>query len=736
MESLAHSPRRGRPAQTYAEHVANVVCRARANAEAATNYYSGAGGGDQIVDEVVAAATYHDLGKLDVENQRVLGVESRQPLPIRHEDAGVAELILLKRRESVVLAQAHHQGLFSNEIERAKQSRLFRFPDVADHVDSHLATYIAEHSQAGCQNLKPLDSGPPHKSGFRRRIALSCLVDADYSDTARHYGDEQATDSVSFRWQERINALDEYVKSLPRQNPSRDAIRDKVYDACRSAATLPSMRSCDAPVGSGKTTSVMAHLLQVAHERRLRHIFVVLPYINIIKQSVETYRKALVLDGEDPEAVVAEHHHQVDFSDIDIRYLATLWKAPIIVTTAVQFFETLGSHQPVRLRKLHELPGSALFIDETHAAMPTHLWPQVWKWLETWCDDWGGHVVFASGSLPRFWRLQEFADPPKTEADIPDIIPASIREELVNAEQVRIKIESEPEALTADKLIQTITSVYGPRLLIVNTVQSAAVIADKMKKNGHDVLHLSTALAPIHRDVIVDRVKERLRYKVIDWTLVATSCVEAGMDFSFRTGFRESSSTASLIQVGGRVSRGGEYPDAKTWDFRLVSDGFITSNPSLAVSQRVLAKLVKENRFDSDTPSNLALEAMKREITQGQLDRTNKLVMKEKEMEYPTVSELCRVITDQSSLVLVNHDLADTVRRGEKVHHLRILRESVRVRTSKIERNQLPFSIIRGGEGDPNSLYLWNAPYDPDFLGFMAGVLPILAGLKLGAFFA
>jgi CRISPR-associated endonuclease/helicase Cas3 len=735
MEPLAHSPRRGRPAQTYAEHIDNVVSRAHANAEGAASYYIGAR--DQFIDEVVAAAMYHDLGKLDDENQRVLGVESRQPLPIRHEDAGVAELIRLKRRESVILAQAHHQGLFSNDTERAKpKNRLFRFPDVADQVDSRLANYIIEHSQAGCRSLSSIDSGPLHKSGLRRRIALSCLVDADYHDTARHYGDEQEADPVPSRWGDRLNALDAYIKSLPRRSSSRDALRDKVYHACRSAATLPSMRSCDAPVGSGKTTAVMAHLLQVAGEYDLRHIFVVLPYVNIIKQSVDIYRNALILDGEDPEAIVAEHHHQVDFSDIDIRYLATLWKAPIIVTTAVQFFETLGSHQPARLRKLHELPGSAVFIDETHAAMPAHLWPQVWKWLETWCDEWGGHVVFASGSLPRFWRLQEFVDPPKTEADIPDIIPASVREQLVTAEQARIKVESAPEAVTADELIKAVVSAYGPRLLIVNTVQSAAVIANKMKKGGHDVLHLSTALAPIHRNVIVDRVKERLRYKATDWTLVATSCVEAGMDFSFRTGFRESASTASLIQVGGRVSRGDEYQDAKTWDFRLVSDGFITGNPSLAVSQRVLADLVKKNKFDTDAPSELALEAMKREITQGQLDRTSKLVEKEKEMEYPTVSDLCRVITDQSTLVLVNSDLAKAVRKGEKVPRLRVLRESVRVWTSKIERKQLPLSLVLGNEGDPNALYSWDAAYDPDFLGYMAGVLPILEGLSLGAFFA
>ncbi len=734
MEPLAHSPKHGKPAQTYAEHISNVVSRARANAESAASYY--AGDRDQFVDEVVAAATYHDLGKLDEENQRVLGVESRQALPIRHEDAGVAELRRLKRRESVILVQAHHQGLFSNESERAKHNRLFRFPEVADYVDSNLADYIVAHSQAGCQSLSPLDSGPLHKSGFRRRIALSCLVDADYGDTARYYGDEQEVDPVHSRWDERLKALDAYVKSLPRQSPERDTLRDKVYNACRSADTLPSMRSCDAPVGSGKTTAVMAHLLRVASDRKLRHIFVVLPYVNIIKQSVEIYRKALVLDGEDPEAVVAEHHHQVDFSDLDMRHLATLWRAPIIVTTAVQFFETLGNHHPSRLRKLHELPGSAAFIDETHATMPAYLWPQVWKWLETWCNEWGGHIVFASGSLPRFWRLPEYVDPPKTESDIPDIIPTPIREELIAAEEVRIRVESEPKAFTAENLIQAVVSAHGPRLLIVNTVQSAAVIADKMKKSGHVVFHLSTALAPMHRDIIVDRVKERLRYRAADWTLVATSCVEAGMNFSFRTGFRESASTSSLIQVGGRVNRGNEYHDAKTLDFRLVSDGSITGNPSLAVSQRVLTDLLKENKFSTDTPSDLALEAMRREITQGLLDRANKLSRAESEMEYPTVSELCRVITDQSTLVLINPDLAKAIQRGEKVPQIRVIKESVRIWTSKIERKQLPLSLVLGDEGDPNALYLWEAEYDPDFLGYMAGVLPILKGLKLGAFFA
>jgi CRISPR-associated endonuclease/helicase Cas3 len=310
----------------------------------------------------------------------------------------------------------------------------------------------------------------------------------------------------------------------------------------------------------------------VAAERKpeLRHIIVVLPYTNIITQSVETYRKALVLDGERPEDVVAEHHHRADFADLELRQLATLWKAPVIVTTAVQFFETIGSNHPAQLRKLHELAGSAVFVDEMHAAIPSHLWPQMWRWLETWTRDWGGHLVLASGSLPRFWELAEYKD-------------------LIRANDQR----SMPEV---------------PDL--VNTVQTAAVIAQAMHKSGHDVLHLSTALAPVHRDLIVERIKRRLQGRTEDWALVATSCVEAGMNFSFRTGFRERASTASLIQIGGRVSRGDEFEDAEVWDILFLDDRF-RSNPSVSISRQALDRFTL-HELNQMHPAELATFAMRR----------------------------------------------------------------------------------------------------------------------------
>jgi CRISPR-associated endonuclease/helicase Cas3 len=753
---LAHSPRRGIPAQTYFGHVTNVRLKAIKNARRASAFY--AGDRDAFVSWTEAAALYHDLGKLDNSNQAVLQKDSQKPLPIAHDDAGVAQLENLGRQEAAVLVFAHHEGLLSRNKEIAKQGRPFRrlertTPEgdqVADHVDRELDNYKRTHVAANCPVLDQTEPVSLHGCGFTRRIALSCLVDADHGDTARHYGNEVEVPEIEPRWKERIAALQRYVDGLPEGNTeperNRNFLRKRLFDACRVAPLNPPIRACDAPVGSGKTTAVMAHLLRVAAERKpeerkpeLRHIIVVLPYTNIITQSVETYRKALVLEGERPEDVVAEHHHRVDFADLELRQLATLWKAPIIVTTAVQFFETIGSHHPARLRKLHELPGSAVFVDETHAAIPSHLWPQMWRWLETWTRDWGGHLVLASGSLPRFWELDEYKDVIRGNGQspmpgVPDLVTDdSLRDGLKQTEERRIRYRRRPEdsaALDCQSLVDFVVSKKpGPRLLIVNTVHNAAVIAQTIHESGHDVLHLSTALAPVHRDSIVERVKQRLRLGMENWTLVATSCVEAGMNFSFRTGFREHASTASLIQIGGRVSRGDEFNDAEVWDLRLLDDRF-RSNPAVSISRRALDYFTADelNRMH---PAELATCAMRREWTSGAEDKARQLIKYEEGMEYPSVSTECRVIDTDTRMVIIDKSLAEAVRKGEKVSRAELMRHSVQIWANKIDKLALKPVTHRSRSSDSN-LYVWEYEYDPDFLGYMAGVLKLEEFMSAG----
>jgi CRISPR-associated endonuclease/helicase Cas3 len=470
----------------------------------------------------------------------------------------------------------------------------------------------------------------------------------------------------------------------------------------------------------------MAHLLRVAADRKLRHIFVVLPYTNIISQAVEVYRKALVLEGERPEEIVAEHHHRADFEETDLRQYATLWRAPIIVTTAVQFFETLGSHNPSRLRKLHELPGSAVLVDEMHAAVPSHLWPQVWRWLETWMRDWGGHLVMASGSLVRFWELEEYRElieggTSQSVGSVPDLVSdGALKGKLREAEERRIKYCRRPDeasALDCLGLIDFLKERKGPRLLIVNTVQTAAVVARSMRGRGHDVLHLSTALAPTHRDLVVSRIKQRLRDGVEDWTLVATSCVEAGMDFSFRSGFRERASTASLIQVGGRVSRGDEHEDAEVWDL-LIRDDQFRRNPAVEVARNAVGRFSK-SELNQLPPADLATQAMRREWTAGADDKARQLVKAEQEMEHPEVANRCRVIETDTVTVVIDPGIAEAVRQHRKVSKVELLRYSVQIWANKIRELSL-HPIGRAGD-----LYEWKHAYDPDFLGYMAGVLQL-----------
>jgi CRISPR-associated endonuclease/helicase Cas3 len=435
MLPLAHSARAGRgiPAQEYPAHVLDVQDLALHFAAAVTRYWNGDPA--LFTGLIRQAAPVHDLGKLDSENQYVLRTSETKPLPVRHEIAGLMHLLGRGHFGAALLVGAHHRGLpeFFRWARRHKDVRDLLDSEVdlkaVDRADRFLAQYLNEHRRS-CASPELQDSNPlPVNTlkGLAWRFALSCLVDADYTDTAVNYAQEQAAPTIEPRWAERRAALELYVAGLQRNgrgDPGRNLLRQRVYEACRDSELEDRICACDSGVGTGKTTAVMAHLLRVAEERKLRHVFVVLPYTNIIDQSVVVYRDALVLQGEDPERIVAAHHHQADYGSSFSRQLATLWDCPVTVTTAVQFFETMAGAAAPKLRKLHELPGSAIFIDEAHAAIPAKLWPQTWIWLKELTESWGCHAVLASGSLVRFWEHEDFVKPP---VSIPDLLPHDVR---------------------------------------------------------------------------------------------------------------------------------------------------------------------------------------------------------------------------------------------------------------------------------------------------------------------
>lgn len=516
------------------------------------------------------------------------------------------------------------------------------------------------------------------------------------------------------RAKERLAALDRYVSELGGDD-ERSRLRSEMYHACRNADICGSFSACDSPVGSGKTTAVMAHLLQQASGRNARRIFVVLPYTSIIQQSVDVYRKALVLPGENPEEVVAELHSRADFQDHQTRYLTSLWRAPIIVTTAVAFFETLSSSRPSALRRLHELPGSVIFVDEAHSALPLKLLPLAWRWMNVLSEEWNCYWILASGSLVRYWELDCLSEIQMAHPTVSELVNPDLRKKLLAYECNRIMFRWNDRPLSRHELTEWVQQADGPRLLILNTVQSAAVIASDMcEKYGRAcVEHLSTALTPEDRNRVINHVKHRLDDPSdTNWTLVATSCVEAGVDFSFKTGFREISSLLSLLQAAGRVNRHGKHTDAQMWSFSLQDDSMLTKNKSIESSSTVLCNYFENNV--SIIPE-LSTRSMNDEISQDDrcMKKIKYLLEQEDLMQFQTLDREFEVIDNDTVPAVVDATLAKAIASG-KGDWSTLQKKSVSIRRAKVK----PWNM-KAIAGD---VYQWTLGYD-DFLGYMYGVL-------------
>ncbi|MGC4192324.1 MAG: hypothetical protein QM589_14320 [Thermomicrobiales bacterium] len=733
---IAHSARNGEQPQLYQLHIDGVLDRVRKSATDMMQYCRDPDLAARMQVILEDAASVHDLGKLDPENQDALHTGPHCRLPWDHVDAGVAVLMNHGAEGAAWLVRGHHAPGLPRKAEhfpsatthfdsipfrklrgrRRPKNEADHWEQIA-HTNAELTELVSCHERL-CGSIRSTPIAVEAVHGLPMRLMQSCLVNADHGDTAA----SEALPARAPRWQERLEALDRYVEGLSQdRDDPRSARRRDYYRMCRQSDTDgEAMISCEGPVGIGKTTAVMAWLLRRAIKTDARRIIVVAPYTGILSQSARVLREALVLPDEQmmPDAVVAEHHHRADFSDPSSRELATLWEAPIVLTTSVQFFETLAANQPSRLRKLHALPGSVVFVDEAHATLPLALWEQNWKWLNALAAGWGCSFVFGSGSLVRFWTIERVIGDKTTT--LPDLVPKDTARELHDAERRRIAYQS-LGTMSLEGLKQSVDGSIGPHLLILNTLEGAAKTADYLRQAGSDVIHLSTALSPQDRERILQRVTSRLSDpKDQDWTLVATSIVEAGVDLSFRTGFRERFSVSSIVQTGGRVNRHGEHEVGIVFDFALRADVRVGSHPDAAVSGGILRRYLDTDRlsgaFDVAT---IVTEAIKQEARGRTNSDDEDMVLAETRHDYPKVAELGKVIQEDTRLVVIDPDVRSRLESGELVPSPELLAGSVQVRKAIIDRCGLQQLETR------REVYWWHHLYEAEFLGYMRAVLDL-----------
>jgi CRISPR-associated endonuclease/helicase Cas3 len=728
--------------QRYDEHVTNVVAATKVYAEQVGAFAPSFK--DLLVECATRAAEFHDLGKLDDAIQDKLWSMAHERLPFYHVDAGVSYNRQFKNaicQIAAMLIASHHIGLPDVEEEKLDRKLMFRrsllhlarrkgkpaveveryIAETIRRTDALLEDYLKKHQELFPQ--KPVSNMVGDVSRLFFRFALSCLIDADHSDTARHYGHPNGRPGPSLLPDKRLASLDKYVAALPKKRNKRNKLRAEIYDCCRHPYKIGhGMTFIDAPMGTGKTTAFMAYGFRVAKKYGCRRIFVIDPYTSIIDQTFTVYQKSLVLPGEHADDVVVPHHHRCDFGSKWARQYAVSWNAPIVCTTAVQFFETLGACRTAALRKIHNVPGSVIIIDESHASLPVSHWPLALEWLQELVEQWGCHLVFSSGTMQKFWELKEFSQHP---FKMMNLIKHRVHKELVTHERKRVKYQVRPDPLSLSQFVKWVnTKQFADkrRVVVVNTVQSCAAIARMLaRKYGREkVEHLSTALTPKDRDQTTKRIEKRLATKE-PFILVATSCVECGLDFDFDVCFRERCSLCSLVQIGGRVNRESRLRVASIWDFQLSYDAYLVGHPKFQTSRAVLGSMLERGEAD---PWNVT-EALRRELSHDGMERVaSRLLKAEHRYEFPAVDQDFNVIAADTATVIVNPEIADKVATYDgKVSFRDIIPNSVQIWVNKIEKFGLE-PVLQDEEGR-DKIYRWPYDYD-DFLGVMAGILRLI----------
>lgn len=415
------------------------------------------------------------------------------------------------------------------------------------------------------------------------RLLFSTLVDADYVETEAHFeGASEGTrayrpEGPDLDAPRPLALLDEELERLRRHargSTELIRVRQDLLDACRNTAQKePGVFTLTAPTGSGKTLSMLAFALEHAAKHGLRRVVLAIPYLTIIEQTAGIYRD--LFSPRLGPSYVLEHHSlartqskkggapgEPDLDSEDRRTLELLaenWDAPIVVTTNVQLLESLFSNRPSACRKLHRLAESVILLDEVQT-LPTALAVPTLATLSRLAARFGSSVVFATATQPAFDHLDPAVQKVSSHGWNPtEIVPPSLGLfERTARVEVRWEIDR-PMSWTelADRLASE------PRaLVIVNLKRHAVELVRAMKGRGlgEGLLHLSTNLCPAHRERVLEQVRTRLNRKQT-CRLVATQCVEAGVDLDFPRVFRALGPFEAIAQAAGRCNRNDEAQD-------------------------------------------------------------------------------------------------------------------------------------------------------------------------------
>lgn len=551
------------------------------------------------------AALFHDMGKLTSKyveylkesyineklgksyNKKGTVVHSTQGAKYLYElQSCVNDQILSLVREIIAICVANHHGglmdaispygdtpfrnrlekedgdlYYTEVIEEAKKGHipLSNVPDIFEQCRNELIEFIE-----ACKKNKLNTAFMLH---LLTKSVFSCLVDADrYNAYCFEINKVPEIDRPLPPWEDYAQRLEQKISTF-RADSEINKIRRDISEYCLNAAKRPKgIYRLDVPTGGGKTLSSLRFALNHAKIHKAEHVIYVIPYLSVLEQTADDIKKALQCKPEDN--FILEHHSNFIINDDHeetqtYRLLTDRWDSPIIITTMVQFLESIYSNKSSDLRKFHNMANSVFIFDEVQS-LPikcVYLFNEVINYLY-YCA--GCSVLLCTATQP---PLNE-ADKPIL-SELPSLIP-DMSESFHKLKRTYIKNKTIPGGYSTEAFQQFVLEKYkeeGNCLVIVNTKSDAVRIYNSLKSyieaNPQDkieLVHLSTTMCPAHRLDTINTIKEKKQERIL---CISTQLIEAGVNISFNCVIRVIAGLDSIAQAAGRCNRNGEDPRGK-----------------------------------------------------------------------------------------------------------------------------------------------------------------------------
>ncbi|WP_195985315.1 CRISPR-associated helicase Cas3' [Clostridium sp. D33t1_170424_F3] len=500
-------------------------------------------------------AWLHDVGKYtEAFQKRIHGAN----IHVDHSTAGAQIVDKMIPGIGMWLAYCiagHHGGLPNGGSPMDTQAEVTLSGRLKRHVEDYSAFYDDN-------TLPPLPQKQPfqplYKAGFSIsffiRMLYSCLVDADYLDTETFMKGGctgRAQNQAALEYLK--DKLDQKLETFAGATKPIHIKRNEILQSCLGAAASDrGLFSLTVPTGGGKTWSSLAFALRHAIHNGMDRVIYVIPYTSIIEQNAGEFKSVLGKEN------VLEHHSNFDFDEdreddvLKVQKLATEnWDMPVIVTTNVQFFESLFACKSSRCRKLHNIANSVVIFDEAQMLPTEYLLPCV-RAIAELVANYRCTAVLCSATQP---ALQPFFPPNMPIREICE----NTRELYDFFRRTRLVYRGAMDnQMLAEEMGQA-----QQALCIVDNRRQARDLYQLLE--GEGCYHLSTLMYPAHRKRVIAEIKVRLKSEK-PCKVVATRLIEAGVDVDFPVVYRAMAGLDSLVQAAGRCNREGK---------REVSDVFV-----------------------------------------------------------------------------------------------------------------------------------------------------------------